>query len=448
MATNPPATDARVISATTERLFETVEALFGRPLTDAERLTFTTRLASINTTAVAPGDLITADLFNDLRADINDLALRLAAVEQGTNRPVLSRAEPAGDITVGSVLTLVGSGFDPLNAVEPIIVRLGEQTISQFNIGSSAGRLTFTVPDGFAALPRVVTATVQVGSRVSNALQVTLRPRPPAPQAGTVIVARSSTTPILPAPINVGDRLTFIWQVDAQTARPVPFQFDLEISNASGAAASAWESSRTIAPATATIAAGSPQNITTSVTVPAGATAARIAFKATTPDAVTILAPTAIGITIGQAADIPDERFASLIFDLTDGDTATLLANDIVFEGQQIQGVRVQRGGVDTQIAMQLSIPAPIPAGSGAGNYQMEAGFEGAPTGWAVRLSPRALNGVGAPDSRSVTIIITNSEAVGAGTTRMLRVWARHIPTPGSAPDFSTFRRFPVQPIN
>jgi hypothetical protein len=447
MATNPPATGARVVSATTERLFETVEALFGRPLTEAERLSFTTRLAGINTTAVAPGDLITADLFNALRADINDLALRLAIVEQGTGL-VLSRTEPADAITVGSLLTLVGSGFDPLNAVEPIIVRLGEQTISQFNIGSSAGRLVFTVPDGFAALPRIVAATVQVGPRFSNALQVSLRPRPPAPQAGTVIVARSSTTPILPAPINVGDRLTFIWQVDAQTARPVPFQFDLEISNASGAAASAWESSRTIAPATATIAAGSPQNITTSVTVPAEATAARIAFKATTPDAVTILAPTAIGITIGQAADIPDERFASLIFDLTDGDTAALLANDIVFEGQQIQGVRVQRGGVDTQIAMQLSIPAPIPAGSGAGNYQMEAGFEGAPTGWAVRLSPRALNGVGAPDSRSVTIIITNSEAVGAGTTRMLRVWARHIPTPGSAPDFSTFRRFPVQPIN
>jgi hypothetical protein len=229
----------------------------------------------------------------------------------------------------------VGSGFDPLNAVEPIIVRLGEQTISQFNIGSSAGRLVFTVPDGFAALPRIVAATVQVGPMFSNALQVSLRPRPPAPQAGTVIVARSSTTPPLPATIQVGARLTFIWQVDAQTAQPVPFQFDLEISNASGAAASAWERTRTIVPATATIAAGSPQNITTSVTVPAGATSARIAFKATTPDLVTILAPTAIDLTIGQAADIPDERFASLAFDLTDGDTADLLASDIApSEGQ------------------------------------------------------------------------------------------------------------------
>ena len=100
MASNPPNTDPRVISATTDRLFETVEGLLGRPLNAAERLSFTTRLASINTSAVAPGDLISADLFNALRADINDLAVRLALVEDSirstASPPLISRIEPAG----------------------------------------------------------------------------------------------------------------------------------------------------------------------------------------------------------------------------------------------------------------------------------------------------------------------------------------------------------------
>ena len=70
MATNPPPTTTRVISATTDRLFATVESLLGRALTDSERLSFTTRLAGLNTTAVAPGDLITADLFKIGRAHV------------------------------------------------------------------------------------------------------------------------------------------------------------------------------------------------------------------------------------------------------------------------------------------------------------------------------------------------------------------------------------------
>ena len=106
------------------------------------------------------------------------------------------------------------------------------------------------------------------------------------------------------------------------------------------------------------------------------------------------------------------------------------------------------RGTLGTEIGLRLVIPAPIPAGSGAGNYELRAEFDGVPSAWAVRAAPNALNGVLAPDSRSVSLIITNGEGVGAGTTRMLRVWARHIPAPGAAPDFSTFHRFPVQAIN
>jgi hypothetical protein len=171
MPTNQSATDAGVISATSERLFQTVEALFGRPLTDAERLSFTTQLAGLSFATVQPGDLITADLFNSLRADLNDLATRLAIVEQGSSGPVISRAEPAREIEVGGVLTLVGSGFDPATAPSPLAntrVVLGGIVITQFEPGSGNNRLILRVPESFTLLPLDVEAVVRVGATSSS----------------------------------------------------------------------------------------------------------------------------------------------------------------------------------------------------------------------------------------------------------------------------------------
>jgi hypothetical protein len=148
--------------------------------------------------------------------------------------------------------------------------------------------------------------------------------------------------------------------------------------------------------------------------------------------------------TADSGLSTPDERFAAFDFDTTDGNTVDVLSHSIPFEGRYREGLAVPLNMV-TEAAMTLVIPAPIPAGSGAGNYKLEAVFEDAPTGWAVRLSPRTLNVSVAPDSASVTIIITNSEGRSNGPARMLRVWAHHIPADGGAYDFSTFRRFPVQ---
>jgi hypothetical protein len=165
MATNPPATGARVVSATTERLFETVEALFGRPLTEAERLSFTTRLAGINTTAVAPGDLITADLFNALRADINDLALRLALVEQGTSNtaspPIITRIEPAG-LRSGEEMTVFGRNLTPQRLT---LITVGGVDVPIGRIVSGGDTvLVFPSP----AIPGLSATGAQVPVRIAN----------------------------------------------------------------------------------------------------------------------------------------------------------------------------------------------------------------------------------------------------------------------------------------
>lgn len=127
MPYDPLDTNPLIISASTGQLFKTVEGLLGRTLNDSERLSFTTRLAGINTTLVAPGDLITADLFNALRADINDLSIRLAKLEEGKDTPPNSLNEEAVKILTSKKEALVKGGFQAIASKNPSIVQPGGQ---------------------------------------------------------------------------------------------------------------------------------------------------------------------------------------------------------------------------------------------------------------------------------------------------------------------------------
>lgn len=130
MPYDPLYTDPSIISASTGQLFETVEGLLGRTLSDSERLSFTTRLAGINTTLVAPGDLITADLFNTLRADINDLSLRLAKLEEIKKTPpspIEKAGKEAARILRSKKEALTKGGFQAIILKYPSIVAPGGQ---------------------------------------------------------------------------------------------------------------------------------------------------------------------------------------------------------------------------------------------------------------------------------------------------------------------------------
>lgn len=112
----------RVITASTGRLVETVEGLLRRSLTDTERLNFTARLGDINTTTVAPGDLITADLFNDLRADLDNLSLRLAKLEGGKTKS--PNEQIVADLS-SKREALVKDGLTAIVKLNPSIVQPG-----------------------------------------------------------------------------------------------------------------------------------------------------------------------------------------------------------------------------------------------------------------------------------------------------------------------------------
>lgn len=253
MASNPPKTDARVISATTDRLFETVEGLLGRPLTDAERLSFTTRLASINTSAVAPGDLITADLFNALRADINDLAMRLALVEDGVrstpSAPIITRIEPAG-LRSGEEMTVFGRNLTPARLM---LITVGGIDVPLRRILSGGDTvLVFPCP----AIPGLPTTGAPVPVRIANG----------AGEAVQLFVIRGATSDVLvtgfafgkpglllpsggalPAAVAANTDYQLVYTINASSSRAETFAVSAALTTAS----SGWTAS--IAPGGETI---------------------------------------------------------------------------------------------------------------------------------------------------------------------------------------------------
>jgi phycocyanin alpha chain len=148
MPSDLPNSDPGVISAPIGLLLETVEDVMRRSLSPSERLSISSRLAAINTRPVAPGDLITADLFNAMRADLNNLALRLARLESGQGNAANERAVAA---LLSNKQALIKGGFQAIINKDPSMVQPGGP-------GSGAGKTAKCLRDLELYLDAVIDA--------------------------------------------------------------------------------------------------------------------------------------------------------------------------------------------------------------------------------------------------------------------------------------------------
>jgi len=252
-------------------LFEAV----GELLTPAQRQELTEQLTSLRPAGVAPGDLITAELFNAMLNNINDLLARVAVLEGAEGGPVITGILPSNaPIPTNSILTITGTGFD----VEPNrnVVRLGERTIDQFREGSNDKLLSFTVPDLFTGLPKSVSAIVETGGRQSNAFPVNLVAAPRQQIGDFDITPVSAPTGTMFG----GAILVFEWDVFADTALNDEMRFELNVANAVGATAAQWRSASTFTPAVpAPIDVGQTVRVRLTVTAPSSATQANLSLR-------------------------------------------------------------------------------------------------------------------------------------------------------------------------
>ena len=88
MASNPITAESVIPISS---IFDALEGV----LSEAERQALLSQLIDIRADGVAPGDLITAELFNEILSDINDLKIRMAGLEAGSSALILSAISPS-----------------------------------------------------------------------------------------------------------------------------------------------------------------------------------------------------------------------------------------------------------------------------------------------------------------------------------------------------------------
>jgi hypothetical protein len=393
---------------------------------------------------VAPGDLITADLMNQMLADLDDLQTRVAILEGSSGGVVILGRDPAGDVTVLGKLTLLGSGFDADPAKNTVL--LGSIPVTSFFPESNATRLAFQVPDSFTGLPKLVTAVVKTADgRTSNAESVRLLPKAEQPQGGNVVIF--PTTPAL-GQIVVGNTYTLTWLVDGQTALPATYRLQLLFTDVTGASAAAWAGASTLVPSTdQQIVRGNPLTVTATVTVPAGATSAQLALQVQSTDGTMTRTSAPLAFVVGATPQVSDPRAKFTLpavlgpFD-SNGNPNPLRTAKISVSGTLMDGLQLKFGQTG-DIPLDLFVTTQAGA---AGDFAYSAEVESAAGKWQVMsVTPTADTAVAAGTTRKVTVKLKNTDTSSTSDVKYMVVRATHSPQGSGTSDYVSFIRFPVQ---
>jgi hypothetical protein len=135
-------------------------------LTEAERTQLFEALIGLRPSGVAPGDLITAELFNQILSDLNDLAQRVAVLEGSSDniprQPIIDQIVPMV-VKTGQEFTVFGKNLTPklLSRID-----VDETNIPLKNIkdGSSPTRLVLVAPPVLGLPPGGTTVVLTVAN--------------------------------------------------------------------------------------------------------------------------------------------------------------------------------------------------------------------------------------------------------------------------------------------
>ena len=143
MATTTPA-NAGTISVPMSSVLDALKD----KLSEAERTALFEQLIGFRATRVAPGDLITSTLFNQILSDIDALAIRISELEAGTDtrpkKPVITQIFPQL-VRTGQEITVIGENLQPglLNRIE---VEETPIPLDRIKPGSGPTRLVLNAP--------------------------------------------------------------------------------------------------------------------------------------------------------------------------------------------------------------------------------------------------------------------------------------------------------------
>jgi hypothetical protein len=258
-----------------------------------------------------PGGLIKAAQWNSLLATVESLEDRVSTLEAtvpGTGSsgpPVLTGRNPTGDVEVGTLLTLLGDRFSPLDLTT---VSLGPVTIDAFAAGSGTTALSFQVPDLFApgTLPAAFPVSVSTPLGNSAALSVVVKPAPSTGGLGQAVI-KDATVP--QGTMTAGTNVTFEWDVRSDTVSAETYAFSAVYSDVSPPSSlDDWQAATTLNVSQITLGTGQTQHVVATVHVPGAADTASLALRVASLDGAIAKTSTPLALEVGQATEVSDPR--------------------------------------------------------------------------------------------------------------------------------------------
>ena len=312
--------------------------LLEQTLTDEERAALSDQLILLRPGGVAPGDLITADLFNQMRHDIDDLLGRVSLLEGAAGGPIVESLSPASTIAVNGTLIVRGRNFNPIRNLNSVLI--GDVEITQFRSDSSPTQLIFPVPDLFTALPATLPVRVTTGGRTSNALSMTVT-MPDQIQNGQYAFGAGQAPAGV---ITVGQELSINWSVQALTLFPDNIALSLLVGSIDGADADAWLAELEFAPASPMpILPGQTRQVTATVQVPAGAVSANLSLRVASQDGNVVNTSDPVTVTVGDAIEVSDPKI-EISFQIPAFGSGSMTIGSVTIDGVTSDGILVKKG--------------------------------------------------------------------------------------------------------
>jgi hypothetical protein len=386
---------------------------------------------------VQPGDLITADGWNQLISELTSLDARVAALESGPTGPVITSTSPTGQITVPSLLTIVGKNFvTPVDSLNTVAI--DGVTIDTFISGSNENMLIIDLPT-FTGLPKTVQMTVsnRYGTSQPFPLQLAAAPIPPP----------TGTTDLTKIPQNLGTitpstRFTFNFDFETTLDQSEIFNLTPMFTNAQGgASANDWLNASKLVDGSGN-ALSQPQvgvssghastTIGVAVTIPANAGSVQLAIEAQS-QRNSALNVSADPITITAGQPYADNAKAPTFKVIPPGSQGA----NVPIRVQPVNGIEVVQISFGQQnVAMTVAVTTKV-----AGTYAFTAGIANAAGAWSPAnptVQPASF-GPSPATTENLTITVTSLAAAVTTAQQTLTLTASVQPSDGSAAFTTTY---------
>lgn len=415
-----------------------LDALAG-VLTEAERTALFEQLIGLRPAGVSPGDLITAELFNQMLSDINDLSIRLTKLEGAAGAPIIDALDPPTTVAVNGILIVTGRNFNP----EPRfnIVKIGTVDITQFRVDSSPTHLIFAVPDMFVGLPASFPVRVETGGSTSNVVPIAITEEAKI-QNGNFVFGPGQTAG---GAVAVGQTLSITWNVQAVTLFDDTVALSLLVGNPQGATAAAWLATVAILPASPLpLLAGQTKQVTMSVKVPSGATSAQLSLRAQSQDGNVVNVSDPVGITVGQPVEQSDPRI-DMSFNIPGLGGGGMQTGTVTIDGVDASGVLVKKGQNG-----KLKFNAADKRQSGAAvDFQYSAEIVAPANGLVVGAPvPTTSAAIPAGEDRAFDLPLSADAGAVTGATARLKVICTQTKASGGLTSYKAFRLIPLKIVD